>query len=280
MKLSYLLILASMLLTACSKEEGVAGEDALNAWLRNQYPDGYEASSTGASVPSDPATDDDARRYNMTDAASLSPTVSITSSGGTDTGTSGGANATAICVGFGSTSNAWCIPADNEDVTVTDDSISLNMPVPPEICDGLSQICHDIKCYEFAQTSAGTFTASDVEYLAAACGKCDEPSCQDLISECDPAMAMFDCDMVADSLGSPSDYGASSTCTDSCYPSYVECIRSDCSEIMSMSDECMDFASSYDSDYFSSSEYRACFPCNYEYYDCLCDCEGVGEYCF
>ena len=270
MKLSYLLVLASVFLGACGKEEGLAGEDAMNAWLRSQYPDGYEASSTGASVPADPATDDSSRRYDMTDADSLSPTVPLDST--TGAGSGGDTTATAICVGFGSTANAWCIPADNEDVTVTDDSISLDMDVPPEICDGLSQICHDIKCYEFAQTSAGTFTASDVEYLAAACGKCDEPSCQDLIGECDPAMAYVDCDMVADSLtGTSSD----DSCYNSCMPRYADCIRNDCSEIMAMSDECTSIAYSdydYEEDYYLSSEYRSCFPCSYSYYTCLSNC--------
>jgi hypothetical protein len=48
----------------------------------------------------------------------------------------------------------------------------------------LSSICHDIRCYEFAQTSGGTFSQANINLLAAACGGCDEPSCQDLLDMC------------------------------------------------------------------------------------------------
>jgi hypothetical protein len=93
-----------------------------------------------------------------------------------------------FCMSFGRPEDGWCIPVTDPDVTQTGDetdgSLQLSVQMPPELCAQLSQICHDIKCYEFAETSAGTFTAANVAFLAAACGNCDEPSCQDLIDEC------------------------------------------------------------------------------------------------
>jgi hypothetical protein len=65
-----------------------------------------------------------------------------------------------------------------------DGTVGLALTLPADLCDDLGELCHQIKCYEFAETSAGTFTAANIEYLAAACGNCDEPSCQELIHEC------------------------------------------------------------------------------------------------
>lgn len=53
--------------------------------------------------------------------------------------------------------------------------------IPDDICGNLSNICHDIRCYEFAVTSAGRVSAANINSLALVCGGCDEPSCQGLI---------------------------------------------------------------------------------------------------
>ncbi len=54
------------------------------------------------------------------------------------------------------------------------------------ICDDLSEICHDIRCYEFAQTTSGQISAANITDVAMLCGNCDEPSCEGLVdtSEC------------------------------------------------------------------------------------------------
>lgn len=65
-----------------------------------------------------------------------------------------------------------------------DGTIQFDVTVPPDICNDLSQICHDIKCYEFAVTDAGQVSAANIADLALACGNCDEPSCQDLLPSC------------------------------------------------------------------------------------------------
>lgn len=83
---------------------------------------------------------------------------------------------------FGSTGPAWVVPIDA--TGNTSGQLSFQMSVPPEICNMLSQICHDIKCYEFAVTDAGTFSQANIMDLALACNNCDEPSCQDLLQSC------------------------------------------------------------------------------------------------
>ncbi len=184
------LLLAATSLSGCAAEK--EGEDiseaeaALNAWLRAQYPDGYEPSGAPANVPEEREPNGNA--MPVWSSQVIEPTVrnsDITPS------------AASICIGFGSADNAWCIPADNEDVTIEDGVASLAFTLPPELCEGLSEICHDIVCYEFAETDFGTFTAADVEYLASACGKCDEPSCQQLIGECG-AICLDDSDCAED----------------------------------------------------------------------------------
>jgi hypothetical protein len=173
----------------------VDANDALNAWLQNQYPDGHPASESDESVPSVSETSGaDQPRDVLESGGSINPSVDIS---GADSAIA------AICIGFGDPGNAWCIPTSNTDVSLSDttgdgnpDQASLALAIPPALCDGLSKICHDIRCYEFAQTDSGTFTAGDVAYLAAACGKCDEPSCQELIPEGE--CADYDCAEVDD----------------------------------------------------------------------------------
>lgn len=56
-----------------------------------------------------------------------------------------------------------------------------------DICNDLSSICHDIKCYEFAMTTEGKISKSNIRDVAILCGDCNEPSCQGLVdaSDCD-----------------------------------------------------------------------------------------------
>jgi hypothetical protein len=63
-------------------------------------------------------------------------------------------------------------------------TLEFDFQVPPDICDQLSDICHDIKCYEFAVTDVGTVSRANINNLAMACGGCDEPSCKELLDQC------------------------------------------------------------------------------------------------
>lgn len=158
-------------------------ELALNAWLQAQYPEGH--APTGSSVPATQDPDPGSGVSPVYPGQQLQPAVTNPDIGG---------GVVSMCVAFGSPSSGWCIPVEDEDVDVDGNTASLDFTLPPELCENLSQICHDIRCYEFAETEAGTFTAADVEYLASACGQCDEPSCQELIGECrDQCLTDDDC---------------------------------------------------------------------------------------
>ena len=84
--------------------------------------------------------------------------------------------------------NAWCIPVSSPRVRTTGDgqqgAAVAELQFPPELCGMLSQLCHDIRCYESARTSAGTFSRANINMLAYACASCDEPSCQSLLDDC------------------------------------------------------------------------------------------------
>lgn len=55
--------------------------------------------------------------------------------------------------------------------------------VDPALCEDISRICHDIRCYEFAQTASGAISQADLQDIALVCGACDEPSCLSLLDE-------------------------------------------------------------------------------------------------
>lgn len=61
-------------------------------------------------------------------------------------------------------------------------TMSFNMRLPADICNKMSTICHNIKCYEYAVTSIGTISKANVNNVALMCGKCDEPSCKGLVN--------------------------------------------------------------------------------------------------
>lgn len=70
----------------------------------------------------------------------------------------------------------------------TSGTLSLPFSVSASTCNNLSQVCHDIKCYEFAITADGKISQANLRDVALMCGGCDEPSCQSLINPpCPPS---------------------------------------------------------------------------------------------
>jgi len=79
----------------------------------------------------------------------------------------------------------WVIPISGAQ-GVTAGILNFDMEMPANICDNLSEICHNIKCYEFAvsKDSNGNkfqISRSNINQLATACGQCDDASCTDLL---------------------------------------------------------------------------------------------------
>lgn len=99
---------------------------------------------------------------------------------------------------FGDNGQTWMVPVSGGQ-NATSGTIDLPFSIPSSLCDDLSSICHDIKCYEFAarETGSGQFrvSKSNINQLAMLCGDCDEPSCQSLLTNCnDGQISQGQCD--------------------------------------------------------------------------------------
>ncbi|MGJ8666590.1 MAG: hypothetical protein ACSHW7_09510 [Patiriisocius sp.] len=94
-------------------------------------------------------------------------------------------NVNAVGMRFGTSGPITFVPVNTNGATNA--TGTFDFVIDSNICENLSQICHDIKCYEFAQTSAGNITAGSIRNVAMLCGNCDEPSCAGLVdpSDCD-----------------------------------------------------------------------------------------------
>jgi hypothetical protein len=90
-----------------------------------------------------------------------------------------GANVVGVGIRFGDAGKIMTIPTST--MGKTNGTLMASVPVPPAICGMLSKICHDIKCYEFAVTSAGKISRANIMSVALMCGNCSEPSCKDLL---------------------------------------------------------------------------------------------------
>ncbi|MEO9869910.1 hypothetical protein [Ekhidna sp.] len=99
--------------------------------------------------------------------------------------TSQNSNVTHAGIRFGDRGDIIMIPIPGANGN-SSGTLDFAFAIPPDICENLNDICHDIRCYEFAVTSDGTgnsFQASrsNINQLASACGGCDEPQCVALL---------------------------------------------------------------------------------------------------
>ena len=89
-------------------------------------------------------------------------------------------------ISFGSPNGqVWMVPI-NGAAGNSSGTLDFSMQIPSELCNNLSQICHDIKCYEFAAAKDGSdwvISRSNINQLASLCGDCTEPSCQSLLGD-------------------------------------------------------------------------------------------------
>ncbi len=106
-------------------------------------------------------------------------------------------NVTAIGMRFGSTGPINFVPINTNNAT--SGTGSFQFQVTAEMCNNLSKICHDVRCYEFAYTSSGQVSQANLNQIALMCGNCDEPSCRGLIDE---NICAIDCDLLNASDGS------------------------------------------------------------------------------
>jgi LSD1 subclass zinc finger protein len=121
---------------------------------------------------------------------------------------------------FGDTGPIRTVPVGGA-MGSTSGTLRFNAAIPSDICNKLSKVCHDIKCYEFAVTSAGRVSRANITSMAMLCGNCDEPSCKGLVDpaacETPPVGGSISCSqagLVSDGEGCCSDYsGSTSSCS-------------------------------------------------------------------
>ncbi|MCI5081872.1 MAG: hypothetical protein MRY78_09275 [Saprospiraceae bacterium] len=98
------------------------------------------------------------------------------------------ANVTHAGIRFGNSGGIWAVPIPEADGNASG-TLIVPMQIPPEICNQISRICHDIKCYEFAIANDGSgewnISRGNINDIILGCAACDEPSCQDLAPSCD-----------------------------------------------------------------------------------------------
>ena len=92
-------------------------------------------------------------------------------------------NVNAVGMRFGTSGPIYFVPINTQGSTSGTGSFDFAMLAT--ICNDLSKICHDIKCYEFASTSGGQISRANIRDVAMMCGNCDEPSCQGLVDPSD-----------------------------------------------------------------------------------------------
>jgi hypothetical protein len=88
---------------------------------------------------------------------------------------------TAVGMRFGNSGPITFVPLTPEEIAAG--TCNLPFSIDSSVCDDISQICHDIKCNEFAMTSAGKISQADLQNIALICGACNEPSCLELLDE-------------------------------------------------------------------------------------------------
>lgn len=89
-------------------------------------------------------------------------------------------NVVAAGMRFGDSGPVNVVPI-NGALGQTNGALSMPFSIDASVCNDLSSICHDIKCYEFAITAAGKISQANIRDVALMCGNCDEPSCVSLI---------------------------------------------------------------------------------------------------
>lgn len=92
------------------------------------------------------------------------------------------ANVSGLGIRMGTSGPLWIVPQPGVDGQ-TSGTLQTEIDVPASVCNNLSDICHEIRCFEFAVTDAGRISQSNISQIALACGNCDEPSCATLIQD-------------------------------------------------------------------------------------------------
>lgn len=95
--------------------------------------------------------------------------------------TSANSDVTHAGIRFGENGQIWCIPISGANGN-SRGTLTVPMQIPSGICQQVSEICHDVRCYEFAIAQDGNdsyrISNSNINDVILGCGGCEEPSCQ------------------------------------------------------------------------------------------------------
>jgi hypothetical protein len=172
-----LLGLAGLVTVACDDEEGLSGEAAeaeLTATILLPGEGGELVNpETDPSIQLSPAGD--SGTSTLSPGGTMSVQIPFNAPNG---------NVVGAGIRFGANGPIRTVPIGGTQGQ-TSGTLQFDFQVTSDICNNLSDICHDIKCYEFAVTSAGKVSQANINSVAMLCGNCDEPSCQSLLDDCE-----------------------------------------------------------------------------------------------
>jgi hypothetical protein len=177
MKKIILLVLVFTAIYSCkeddSQDDGTVAAEILNAAFQINRPGSFIVNPDDVEVDNSVIVFSGGNGYvPLRGGDNMNNTISFQSST---------ASITAVGMRFGNTGPITFVPLTPEEIA--NGVCSLPFSIDPSACADISQICHDIKCNEFAMTSAGKISRADLQDIALICGACNEPSCLELLDE-------------------------------------------------------------------------------------------------
>lgn len=92
--------------------------------------------------------------------------------------------ASSVCLGV-DLCRGWCLPIDHRAVTSSGASVTVEVPLPGDLCARVEGGCDEVMLGVFAQAASGDLGAAHQTPLVAACGPCDDPRCEPAADVCD-----------------------------------------------------------------------------------------------
>ncbi|MEO9966896.1 MAG: hypothetical protein ABJF11_13955 [Reichenbachiella sp.] len=185
-KIHVLLLCLTTLFVACKDSDSSVpageGEDALNEEIvlpPGSFQVADEDLVEDETIEVIDSSNDDATPARVESGQTININISFSASN---------SNVTHAGIRFGTNGQTWLIPIDGASGNDSG-SLSFGMGIPSGLCGDISQICHDVRCYEFAVASDGgtsyRISKENINNIVLGCGACDDPSCKDLAVGCD-----------------------------------------------------------------------------------------------
>jgi len=174
-------IAASMVLLSCKKDDSNEDQQSQQATAAEMLNAGFQINRSGSFLVNPDDVEIDNSVIVSSGGNGYVPLRGGDQMANTISFTSISANITAVGMRFGNSGPITFVPLSQAEIN--SGIASLNFSIDPGVCENISEICHDIKCNEFAMTSAGKISQADLQDIALICGACSEPSCLELLDE-------------------------------------------------------------------------------------------------